>query len=159
MTVVQNLPTPSVDLPGIGTWPLPGEPRRASQQDRSGRAGGPGAHLLTGAQWITFPVETAPPKAERPAYEFRTTLRLAAQPTTATLSATAHGIYEAFINGRRVGDHELSPGTSAYHSTLYVQTHDVTELLRPGVNDVRLVLSRRLVPRSDRIRARGRPRR
>ena len=43
--------------------------------------------------------------------------------------ATAHGLYELFLNGARVGDLELTPGLTAYRSHLEVQTYDVTDLL------------------------------
>jgi alpha-L-rhamnosidase len=59
---------------------------------------------------------------------------------TARLYVTAHGLYEARINGRRVGDHELAPGWTSYHHRLRYQTHDVTELLRAGGNDVEVLL-------------------
>lgn len=36
----------------------------------------------------------------------------------ARLYATAHGIYEAFVNGARVGDFELTPGWTAYRTQL-----------------------------------------
>jgi alpha-L-rhamnosidase len=54
----------------------------------------------------------------------------------ARLYATAHGIYVAEINGRRVGDDALAPGWTSYHRRLRYQTYDVTDLLRPGANAV-----------------------
>ena len=59
----------------------------------------------------------------------------------ARLYATAHGIYEAFLNGMRVGDAELTPGLTSYATILNVQTYDVTALLTPGVNMIAAVLS------------------
>jgi hypothetical protein len=53
---------------------------------------------------------------------------------SAWLHVTAHGIYEAFINGTRVGDEELRPGFTAYRRRLQVQTYDVTGLVTEGVN-------------------------
>ena len=55
--------------------------------------------------------------------------------------ATAHGIYELFINGQRVGDQQLTPGSTSYHTTLQVQAFDITPLLRAGTNTVRAVLT------------------
>jgi alpha-L-rhamnosidase len=60
---------------------------------------------------------------------------------TARLHATAHGLYEAFVNGARVGDLELTPGFTAYRSRLQVQTYDVTDLLAGGENVVGALLS------------------
>ena len=62
-------------------------------------------------------------------------------PVRARVYATAHGLYELFLNGSRVGDLELTPGTTAYRSQLDVQTYDVTELLVPGNNVLGAVLS------------------
>ena len=54
--------------------------------------------------------------------------------SSAVLRITAHGIYEAFVNGTRVGDHELTPGFTAYRHRLQVQTFDVTPMLRRGAS-------------------------
>ncbi|MBR1693303.1 MAG: family 78 glycoside hydrolase catalytic domain [Lachnospiraceae bacterium] len=47
----------------------------------------------------------------------------------ATLYASALGIYDAYINGQRVGADELKPGWSNYEKSLYYNTYDITELL------------------------------
>ena len=52
----------------------------------------------------------------------------------ARLYASAHGLYEAELNGRRVGDDTLSPGWTSYDSRLRYYTYDVTDLLAPGEN-------------------------
>ncbi|WP_146032396.1 family 78 glycoside hydrolase catalytic domain, partial [Actinomyces qiguomingii] len=84
-----------------------------------------------------------PVAGNRPAYELRTHLDASAAEAagSARLTATAHGIYEAFLNGERVGDVELAPGATSYRKTLYVQTWDVTGMLREGENELRLVVS------------------
>ena len=46
-----------------------------------------------------------------------------------TLRATAQGVYEAYLNGQRVGDDVLSPGWSSYEWRLRCNEHDVTALL------------------------------
>ena len=53
---------------------------------------------------------------------------------SARLYVTAHGVYEAEINGRRVGDDVLNPGWTVYSERLRVHTYDVTELLADGEN-------------------------
>jgi alpha-L-rhamnosidase len=58
----------------------------------------------------------------------------------ARLYASAHGLYIAELNGQRVGDEQLAPGWTAYHQRLRYQTHDVTGLLRPGVNHLEFLL-------------------
>jgi hypothetical protein len=47
---------------------------------------------------------------------------------SARVYATAHGIYELFVNGVRVGDHELTPGFTAYRTRLAVQIFAPTAL-------------------------------
>jgi len=63
-----------------------------------------------------------------------------AQTHKARLYITAHGVYEAFINGKRVGDFVLAPGTYNYEKRLAYQTYDVTDLLVEGENDVQVIL-------------------
>ena len=58
----------------------------------------------------------------------------------ARLYATALGVYEVSINGRRVGDDLLAPGWTDYTKRVMVQTYDVTALLAPGRNTVGAVL-------------------
>ncbi|RDW85125.1 hypothetical protein BP6252_02715 [Coleophoma cylindrospora] len=50
------------------------------------------------------------------------------------LYITCLGIYEAYINGVRVGDHVMAPGWTSYHHRLNYQTFDVAPLLREGEN-------------------------
>lgn len=51
---------------------------------------------------------------------------------SARLRATAHGIYEARIGGRPVGDAVLAPGWTSYEWRLQVQEVDVTDLIDDG---------------------------
>ena len=51
----------------------------------------------------------------------------------ATLHATAHGIFEAYLNGQPVSDDVLSPGWSSYEWRLRYRSYDVTSLLQPDV--------------------------
>ncbi|MFJ9567170.1 alpha-L-rhamnosidase [Streptomyces fuscichromogenes] len=52
----------------------------------------------------------------------------------ARLYATALGLYEAHLNGSRVGTDQLAPGWTDYRTRVQYQTYDVTDLLRPGAN-------------------------
>ena len=49
---------------------------------------------------------------------------------SATLRITARGVYEAVLNGQRVGDFIMAPGWTVYHERLQVQTYDITSLLK-----------------------------
>ena len=58
----------------------------------------------------------------------------------ACLYITCHGLYEASLNGQRVGDFVLAPGTGDYHKRLTVQCYDVSDLLRTGENEITVTL-------------------
>ena len=94
------------------------------------------------ARWIA-PVEPElPPAGRRPAMLLRGEFELPDAPVLrARLYATAHGIYEAFVNGRRAGDAELTPGFTEYRHRLQVQAYDITELLAPGANAIGAIVS------------------
>jgi alpha-L-rhamnosidase len=51
-----------------------------------------------------------------------------------SLRISALGLYRAFINGKRVGDDQLTPGWTSYRERLSYQTYDVSSLLREGEN-------------------------
>lgn len=59
---------------------------------------------------------------------------------SARLYVTALGLYEARVNGTRVGDAVLTPGWTSYHHQLQYQTYDVADLLVPGANAIAVVL-------------------
>lgn len=75
----------------------------------------------------------------RPASYLRRTFR-AQKGEAARLYITCRGLYEAWLNGRRVGDWVLMPGCSNYHFELPCQTYDVTDLIREGENELLVVL-------------------
>ena len=51
---------------------------------------------------------------------------------SARLYATARGIYEFYLNGKRVGNDYFSPGLTQYNITQLYQTYDVTNFLQGG---------------------------
>ena len=59
---------------------------------------------------------------------------------SATAYITSHGMYEAMINGKRVGDSYLTPGWTAYNKRLQYQVYDVTSLISTGKNAVGVML-------------------
>jgi alpha-L-rhamnosidase len=61
---------------------------------------------------------------------------LPAAPVRARLYATAHGLYELELNGRRVSDDALAPGWTAYRDRLRYQSYDVTDALAAGPNAI-----------------------
>ena len=60
---------------------------------------------------------------------------------SARLYITAMGIFNAYINGKRVGEDWFAPGDSQYRETLGYMKYDVTGLLRSGRNALGAVLS------------------
>ncbi|WP_405150144.1 family 78 glycoside hydrolase catalytic domain [Sphaerisporangium sp. NBC_01403] len=55
-------------------------------------------------------------------------------PASARLYVSARGLYEARLNGERVGDAELAPGWTDYRRRVHYQVYDVTGLVRDGDN-------------------------
>lgn len=96
---------------------------------------------LRDARWIS-PVESQPAEpGMRPAYWLRSSFAWTPDAGRAIIHATAHGIYELFVNGIRVGDEELTPGFTSYRKRLQVQSWDITDLLASGENTVSTLLS------------------
>ncbi len=93
------------------------------------------------ARWIEPMEPPDSPDAHRPAYHLASDVTIDGPVASAFLHATAHGVYEAFVNGTRVGDHELTPGFTAYQARLQVQTFDVTDLVVEGRNALGALLS------------------
>ena len=59
----------------------------------------------------------------------------------ARLYITACGLYEALVNGKRVGNFVLAPGHTDYTKRIQLQTYDVTELLENGENVITVELA------------------
>jgi len=77
---------------------------------------------------------------DSPAPVLRGSWTIPAQVVSARLYVTAHGVYEVFLNGEKVGDELLAPGWTSYQHRLRYQTHDVAGLLHQGDNDVSALL-------------------
>ena len=91
------------------------------------------------AKWITgdYPVN----KKERyPVDCFRKAFH-AADVKKARLYITACGLYEAKINGQRIGDFVRAPGITDYRKRVQYQTYDVTVLLQDGENALTVQLA------------------
>lgn len=57
------------------------------------------------------------------------------------LYITACGLYEAWLNGTRVGENRFTPGFTNYAKRLHYQSYDVSALLRPGENELVVLLA------------------
>ena len=82
------------------------------------------------AQWISDASYHFDEKGVAPVpMVFRHSFPLGGTVRRARLYATAMGIYDVELNGRRVGDRYFAPGFTSYGSTLQYQAYDVTEQL------------------------------
>ena len=101
--------------------------------------------LLGAADWTASWIRPAEadrlPAGQRPAYELRGVAAIGKPVVRARLYATALGLYEAFLGGRRVGDLELTPGFTQYAKRLQVQAYDVTGLVTEGATEFTALLS------------------
>ena len=50
------------------------------------------------------------------------------------------GVYEVYLNGRKVGNEYLAPGYHSYDFHLQTQTYDVAEYLKEGENEIQIWL-------------------
>jgi len=92
------------------------------------------------ARWIGVAEDQRPEPGWRPAYWLRTVFDVPPL-TAARLYITALGLYQAFLDGRRVGDAELAPGYTQYRARVQYQAYDVTGLLRPGRHALAVLLT------------------
>ena len=65
------------------------------------------------ANWISGEFNEDTTKSN-PAHYFRKSFELGENIKSAKLYITSHGLYEAFINGKRVGDEVFTPGWTSY---------------------------------------------
>ncbi|MGO1977547.1 family 78 glycoside hydrolase catalytic domain [Brachybacterium tyrofermentans] len=92
-------------------------------------------HLLTDALAIT----ADPTDGRAPILSTQVTLTQPASAITgAELLATAHGLYEATLNGSPATPSVLNPGWTVYESRLQVQRFEVTEQVRAGSDSLAL---------------------
>ncbi len=72
---------------------------------------------------------------------FRREVSLDAAPVRAMAYVSALGIYELFVNGKRVGDRMLAPEWTDYRQRVQYQAYDVTDLLSAGGNAIGAVVA------------------
>jgi len=91
------------------------------------------------ASWIE-PDLPDDPSTSGPAPMLRREFELKGPVRSARAYVTSHGLYEVWLNGRRVGDELFTPGWTSYGERSQYQTYDVTSLLRNGRNAVGALL-------------------
>ncbi len=85
------------------------------------------------ARWIG-----SQPEVQHPS--FSKEFELSSAPVYARLYVSGVGLYEAQLNGNKVGDEYLSPSCNDYDTWLQVQTYDVTAMLQTGCNKLSAML-------------------
>jgi alpha-L-rhamnosidase len=93
------------------------------------------------AQWIGLNGEAATNESRRlPARWLRKEFTLPKKIKRATVYFSGLGWSELYINGKKIGDHVLSPPLSQYPQRAYYETYDLTKSLRRGDNAMGVVL-------------------
>ncbi len=85
------------------------------------------------AKWIgapsVLPATTQDENIIPPSPLLRKTFSLTKPVKRASLYATALGVYEMYLNGKKIGDHILAPEWTDYFTRVQYQTYDVTNML------------------------------
>ncbi|MBX2898677.1 MAG: family 78 glycoside hydrolase catalytic domain [Cyclobacteriaceae bacterium] len=89
------------------------------------------------ASWVKATEEDT---VNRPSPYFRKSVTITKKIVSATAYITALGLYEAYINGKRIGDAYLTPGWTTYSKRLQYQVYDVTNHFTTGTNALAAVL-------------------
>lgn len=85
------------------------------------------------AKWISTPELN---RFNEPAPLLRTEFTVKKQIKSAIAYITAHGFYEAKVNGQKIGHDYLTPGWTSYNKRLQYQSYDVRDLIKPGRNAI-----------------------
>jgi alpha-L-rhamnosidase len=85
-------------------------------------------------------LKTNAPVLPPPSY-LRTEFKIDKRVRSATLYATALGICDVHLNGRRVSDDRFNPGWTDYANRVYYRAYDVTGSLHQGANALGAILA------------------
>lgn len=91
------------------------------------------------AKWIT-PNLVEDETKSNPAPLLRREFSISKKVERARLYATAMGLYEMSLNGKRVGEEYFTPGWTSYDFRYQYQTYDVTNSLKSGANCIAAIL-------------------
>lgn len=98
--------------------------------------------LLQPSDWNADWIKTAIvfKDSSYPSPVFRKEFKVVKKVKTARLYCTSLGLYEFYINGKRVGDRYFAPGWTSYSKRLQYQVYDISDLLSTGRNAAGIVL-------------------
>ena len=108
-------------------------------------------------KWISIPTEELTEIDSRKSVLFRPQymrkeINVTSKIKSARLYVTANGVYEAYINGQKVGTDVMSPGWTP-NKTMSTLTYDVTDMLMEGENTLAAIVAEGW--RAGRINLRG----
>lgn len=81
------------------------------------------------ADWITMKGE-AKSATSLPSQYYRKEFATSKKIASARVYVTSLGLYQLFINGKKVGDQQFTPGFTSYHKRIQYQAFDVTNMLQ-----------------------------
>ena len=91
------------------------------------------------ALWITNPSEPITDNS-KPCPYFRKNFYLSKKIRSARIYVTSLGLYQLFLNGKKVSEDLFTPGWTSYNKRLQYQVYDVTNLLDEGENAIGVIL-------------------
>ena len=121
----------------VGNGPLGGDPafNHVKRLRVEYEVGGQAKVVEAGeGETVVVPEGYTPPGTPKSLRYLRKSFTLDKAVARATLYATAQGLYEASLNGKRVGDITLAPEFTQFEKRLRYQTYDVTAMVRKGAN-------------------------
>ena len=92
------------------------------------------------AKWITGNYSVNK-KKRYPVDCFRTSFMVEKAVKKARLYITALGLYEAQLDGKKIGNFYMAPGYTDYKKRIQLQTYDVTEMLHTGQHNLNVELA------------------
>ncbi|MEK0305956.1 family 78 glycoside hydrolase catalytic domain [Bifidobacterium favimelis] len=97
--------------------------------------------LLKDEDWRGAPITPATPVGRLdPAPVMAVRFRVEGECARARLHLTSGGIFAAYLDGRRIGRDQLTPGWTDYRKRLNALTYDVTGSLTPGEHELAVIL-------------------
>ena len=98
--------------------------------------------LLTASDWKAKWIQSrqATPRETGPSPLFRKAFSLNNKVKKARLYISSYGLYDAYINGIRLGNAYFTPGWTSFHKQLQYQVYDVSAQLEKGDNAIGVML-------------------
>lgn len=90
--------------------------------------------LLNSAQWVASWITDSSSLDNRNGLYLRKKFEINDQIISAKLYCSSLGIYTPYLNGEKIGNQVLTPGSTNYHQRIQYQVYDVTKYLLKGIN-------------------------